>query len=84
MNKNLFLIQQLNKQRESKKEDLLPSGINYQEYILEVEKQELLVLIPFNESNNFENTLNQINILDKDYLREILRKHRGIQIRNNT
>lgn len=78
MNNKFSLIQQLNNQEE----EVLPSGINYQEYVLEVKNQEQNIFIPLNESEEFENILKQTDTLDKESLRSILRKYRGIRIRN--
>lgn len=76
------LIQQLNNgESESGDKFSLPPGVKYQEYILTVEGQEQNILIPFRESEKFEQALANFpdDTLNKSELRDILRKYRGIQ-----
>ncbi len=58
-----------------------PKGIEYQEYLLEVEGRDQPVFIPLRECAAFEASLSsQTKYLTSDDMREILRKHRGIRL----
>lgn len=72
------LLKALSRKRVEEKA-LLPKGIAYQEYIVEVGGQEKKVFVPLRECDAFENSLSKIEELDEDELRNILRKHRGIK-----
>lgn len=85
MTDKFSLIQQLNDYEEnSKNKTVLPLGVKYQEYILTVEGQEQNILIPLRESNKFEQALTNFpsDRLDREELRIILRKFRGIHIQD--
>lgn len=77
--KQIFsLLKTLNEHRVEEK-TTLPKGINYQEYVIEVDKQEVTVFIPLRECKSFEETLYDVERIDEDNLRDILRRHRGIK-----
>lgn len=64
-----------------KPEKKFPNGIDYQEYVVEVEGKETTVYIPLRECDAFETTLSRdVKLLDKSTLRDVLRQHRGLQV----
>ena len=81
MGKEFSLLQQLTNERDKIVEKSpFPPGVKYQEYTLEVDRQEKTVFIPLRECEAFEQTLStQTKYLDGETLREILRMHRGIK-----
>lgn len=78
---NFSLIQQLEAKtvsEETKPE--LPKGIKYQEYTIECEGKDVDILIPLREVDAFEATLMEHDkYIDRENLRLILRKHRGLR-----
>lgn len=72
------LLETLSSPKKEKK-DLLPKGIKYQEYIVEVNNTKEKVFVPLRESGNFEKTLSEVNLDDQESLQEVLRKHRCIR-----
>lgn len=79
MNQKFSLLKTLGEEEQADEKTPLPKGINYQEYIIDVQGQELSVFIPLREYVAFEQSLSDIESLDRDALRDILRKHRGIK-----
>lgn len=53
--------------------------INYQEYTVLVEGNEIDILIPLRECEEFEKTLSAHDVLEKKDLKSILRQHRGLR-----
>lgn len=82
MSNEFSLLKHLERTKESSKnEPQLPKGIKYQEYIIETDKGKTTVYIPLRECDGFENSLeNSAKHIDRDDLRGLLRKHRGILV----
>lgn len=82
MGTNFSLLQQLEKNKHSStKTSPFPKGVEYQEYVLEVEGQDQTIFIPLKETIAFETALSlQTKYISTDDLREILRTHRGIKV----
>lgn len=55
------------------------SSISYQQYDLVVGNETQSVLIPIRECEKFELSLEKVDELTSDTLRDILRTHRGIK-----
>jgi len=55
------------------------SSISYQQYDLIIGQETQCVLIPVRECENFEQSLETVDELTSDILRDILRKYRGIK-----
>lgn len=80
MGKKFSLLQRLNESNPPKEASLLPSGVEYQEYLLEVESKDQTIFIPLKECDAFEAAISrQPKYLTRDDLRDILRNHRGIK-----
>ena len=80
MKSNFTLIEKLNTP-DIIKEDKNPymHGITYDTYEILVNGKQEEVLIPLKESDNFEKSLMNVNSLDENDLRKLLREHRGIR-----
>ena len=74
---NFSLIKQL-QQGPSTEKQCLPKGIKYQEYEIEPKDGTMTVFIPLKEAEAFEQALQEINILLRSDVRNLLRAHRGI------
>lgn len=57
------------------------TGITYQRYDLPVEDKERGILIPVRECEQFENSLEDFEELTEKDLKLLLRKHRGLRVR---
>lgn len=57
------------------------TGITYQRYDLPVEDKEQGILIPVRECDNFEASLEDFEELKESDLKILLRKHRGLRVR---
>lgn len=81
MDKKPSLTEHLKKDHFSyKPEKQLPDGIQYQEYVVEVDSVDTTVYIPLRECEAFETTLSRdVKILDRATLRDVLRQHRGLK-----
>ena len=58
------------------------TGITYQRYDLPVGDKEQGVLIPVRECDNFETSLEDVEELNEKDLKTLLRKHRGLRVRD--
>lgn len=82
MGNKFSLLQRLNEADHSPKEKSpFAPGIEYQEYLLEVEGKDETIFIPLKECTAFEDALSkQTKYLTREELREFLRSHRGIKV----
>lgn len=82
MSNNFSLLQQLSEEHQNPKEvSPFPPGVDYQEYLIEIDKKEKSVFIPLRECTAFEQTLSTLpKYPDREDLRTVLRKHRGIVV----
>ena len=80
--KEFSLLQQLEDEKHGiRQEDPFAPGTQYQEYTVEAEKQEYKIYIPLRECEAFEQALStQAKYLDREDLRRLLRKYRGIRL----
>ena len=79
MSSKFSLLKHLERSEEEKG-PLLPKGIKYREYIVETNEGEVTVYIPLRECQAFESKLiDSAKYVDKEDLRSLLRKHRGIK-----
>lgn len=58
------------------------TGITYQRYTLPIGNKEKDVLIPVRECDNFESSLEDFEELTERDLKGLLRKHRGLRVRD--
>lgn len=60
------------------------SNIKYQRYTIPCVNEKIIVGIPLRECVSFEQTLDEVSDITKYQLRDILRKHRGVIVNNET
>lgn len=75
MTNKFALIKALNA---PEKEEILPKGIKYQHYDMDLENVKYNVYIPLREAGKFEAVLGASGKMTKDKLGEILKDFRGI------
>lgn len=81
---NFELLREFNNKKLNKTDNLKENLIKYQEYELIVDNNIVKILIPLRESENFENYIKNIQLLNKKQLKDILFNFRGFRnIKNN-
>lgn len=83
MNKDFFLIKEIEKESRAKTSQStgIDYGIKYQEYEMQVEGKNVIVNIPLKETENFEQFIEELNItsVSRSSLKKILRHFRGMR-----